>query len=214
MAESLLLYGGTILTNGALNMRKLFLLTVTLVGLSAVAAETPLIGVVNFSTCITESKAGKKEQENMDSMRKQMSSLMESTEKELKEIAAKFDDAEYLDSLSPKAEEELKTKFQTLQEDLNRYQNQFYQVLNHAHYQMLQRMNAAASKAAEKVAGQKQFGYVINKEACFYIRPDLDVTSLVINEMDKAYEIEAKKVSENEQPQLNAVEETTLDQAG
>ncbi len=96
---------------------------------TVVADEPSLIGVVNFTTCITDSKSGKKEQENMENIRKQLSSLMEDTEKEMREIAGKFEDTEYLDSLSPKAEEELKVKFQTLQEDLGRYQNQFYQVL-------------------------------------------------------------------------------------
>lgn len=201
-------------------MRKFFLSAATALGLltvSATAAENPLIGVVNFATCITDSKAGKKEQENMESMRKQMSTLIEDTEKELREIATRFEDTEYLDSLSPKAEEELKVKFQTLQEDLNRYQNQFYQVLNHANYQMIQKMSGNIAKAAEKVATEKHLDYVMNKEACFYIRQDLDVTSLVINEMDKNFEIDvkAKKLTDNsEDLQIKAVEETMLDQAG
>lgn len=201
-------------------MRKLFLsasLVLGLVATSATAAENPLIGVVNFATCVTESKAGKKEQENMESMRKQMSTLIEDTEKELREIATRFEDTEYLDSLSPKAEEDLKVKFQTLQEDLNRYQNQFYQVLNHANYQMIQKMSGNISKAAEKVAAEKHLDYVMNKEACFYIRSDLDVTSLVISVMDKDFELDAKakKLSDNsEDLQINAVEETMLDQAG
>lgn len=199
-------------------MRKLFVsaaLGLGLLATSAIAAENPLIGVVNFATCITESKAGKKEQENMESMRKQMSTLIEDTEKELKEIATRFEDTEYLDSLSPKAEEELKVKFQTLQEDLNRYQNQFYQVLNHANYQMIQKMSGNISKAAEKVAAEKHLDYVMNKEACFYIRSDLDVTSLVINVMDKDFELDvnAKKLTENTE-EIKAVEETMLDQAG
>ena len=70
-------------------MRKFFLSAATALGLltvSATAAENPLIGVVNFATCITDSKAGKKEQENMESMRKQMSTLIEDTEKELREM--------------------------------------------------------------------------------------------------------------------------------
>lgn len=166
--------------------------------ISAIGAETPVIGVVNFATCVTESKAGQQEQQNMEAMRKQMSSLMEDTEKELREIAGKFEDSEYLDSLSPKAEEDLKVKFQTLQEDLNRYQNQFYQVLNHANYQMVQKMSGTTAKAAEKVALEKHLDYVMNKEACFYIRSDLDVTTSVIAEMDRAFELEAKakKVSD------------------
>ena len=68
------------------NMRKLILTAATAFGLmasSAVASEPSLIGVVNFTTCITESKLGKKEQENMENIRKQLSSLIEDTEKEL-----------------------------------------------------------------------------------------------------------------------------------
>jgi outer membrane protein len=191
-------------------MRKLFLSAATLVTAAAFSAETPVIGVVNFASCITESKTGKKEQENMENMRKQMSSMIEDTEKELREISAKFEDTEYLDSLSPKAEEDLKAKYQGLQEDLNRYQNQFYQVLNHANYQMIQKVGSAISKAAENVASQKGLDYVMNKEACFYIRPDLDVTHQVIGEMDKHYELEAKaqKLSENEEVKVSEETET------
>lgn len=199
-------------------MHKFFLSAATILSLvagSVVAAETPVIGVVNFATCITDSKAGKKEQENLESMRKQMTSLIEDTDKELREMASKFEDPEYLDSLSPKAEEELKSKFQARQEDLGRYQNQFYQVMNHAQMQMLQKISGTIAKAAERVASEKHLDYVMNKEACFYIRPDLDVTTQVIGEMDKSYELDekAKKLTDNTD-QINALEETMLDQAG
>ena len=49
-------------------MSKFFLSAITalgLVGVTGTAAENPLIGVVNFASCIAESKAGKKEQENI-----------------------------------------------------------------------------------------------------------------------------------------------------
>lgn len=192
-------------------MNKFFLSAATLLtALTVTAAETPSIGVVNFASCMAESKAGKKEQENMESMRKQMSALVESTEAELREIAGKFEDPEYLDSLSPKAEEELKAKFQALQEDMGRYQNQFYQVLNQANYQMIQKMGTTISKAAEKVASQKKLDYVVNKEVCFYINPAFDVTSQVIVEMDQSFDLDtraAKKLSENEAVPANTTEE-------
>jgi outer membrane protein len=183
-------------------------------------ADSALIGIVNFASCITESKAGRKEQEGMESVRKQMSSLIEETEQQLKELSAKFEDTEFLDSLSPKAEEEMKVKYQTLQEDLGRYQNQFYQVLQHAQYQLIQKMSSNIAKAAEVVAKQKKLDYVMNKEACFYIRPDLDVTFAVITEMDKSFELEGtkkQKLSDNSEEvpgELNAVDETALDKAG
>src|SRR5579871_5648379 len=91
------------------------------------AAQDVSIGVVNFATCITDSKLGKKEQESFESLKKQMATLVEDTEKQMNEIATKFNDPEYLDGLSPEAEEEMKIKFRTLNEELNRYQNQYYQ---------------------------------------------------------------------------------------
>lgn len=180
-------------------MRKLLLSAFTALTLSATAVEAPF-GVVNFATCVTESKAGKKEQENMESIRNQMASLMEQTEKELKEISAKFEDTEYLDSLAPKAEEELKVKFQTLQEDLSRYQNQFYQVMNHANYQMVQKMSGAIGQAAKKVAEEKKLTYIFNKEACFFVHPDLDFTTAVVGELDKDFdEQQSKKIADNKE---------------
>jgi outer membrane protein len=198
-------------------MRKSIYLSATLFAIlagPAIADEAPVIGVVNFSNCVTDSKTGKKEQENMENLRKQMASLIENTEKELREIAAKFEDTEYLDSLSPKAEEELKTRHQTLQEDLGRYQQQFYQVLQHAQYQLVQKMGSTIATASEKIAKEKKLDYIMNREACFYIRPDLDVTQLVVTEMDKSFEEDAsKKVTENTK-ELEAIDETVLDQAG
>lgn len=178
------------------------------------AAEKTVTGVVNFTTCITDSKHGKKEQENLESLRKQMTSLIENTEKELKEIAAKLEDSEYMDGLSPKAEEELKTKFQALQEDMGRYQQQFYQVLNHANYQMMQKVNTSIATAAKEVAEKNKLDYVINKEACFYSRSDLDVTPQVISAMDKKYDadLKDKKITENEE--VNVLSEINKAQAG
>jgi hypothetical protein len=68
-------------------------------------------------------------------------------------------------------------------------------------------MSGNIAKAAETIAKQKKLDYVINKEACFYIRSDLDVTNAVIAEMDKTYE-STKKLSENTEgaPELNTDE--------
>lgn len=176
------------------------------------ANDSAPIGVVNFAACITESKTGQKEQEGMENIRKQMSTMIEDTEKELKELAAKFEDAEFLDSLSPKAEEEMKLKFQTLQEELGRYQNQFYQVLQQAQYQLIQKMSGTIAKAAEVIAKERKLDYVINKEACFYIRSDLDVTNAVIGQIDKSFDA-TTKVSENEDLNQNSLEEIAPNKA-
>jgi len=201
-------------------MRKSLSMAAALFALAAgpaFADDAPVIGAVNFTSCITDSKAGKKEQENMENLRKQMSSLIENTEKELREISAKFEDTEYLDSLSPKAEEDLKIKHQTLQEDLGRYQQQFYQVLQHANYQLVQKMSQTIAAAAEKIAQEKNLDYVMNREACFYIRPDLDLTSVVIEQMDRSFEQDSKskKLSDNDDAfDLDQISDNLMDQAG
>lgn len=151
------------------------------------------VGIVNFASCMTESKLGKKEQASFESLKKQMTSLLEDTEKQLTEISSKFNDAEYMDGLSPEAEEELKVKFRTLSEEMSRYQNQYYQVLNQANMKILQAMSSNIQAASEKVAKDKRLTMIVNKEACFFYTPQLDVTNLVVAELDKNFEIESKK---------------------
>lgn len=174
---------------------------IALLAIAGTLAADGGIGIVDFTSCVTNSKFGKKEQENLQNISKQMQGMMEQTETELKELSAKFDDAEYLDSLSPKAEEEMKQKFQTLNEDLERYRNQFYQVLQHAQYQLVQKVNTSAAKAAEQVAAARGLDYVLNREVCFYCKSDLDVTQDVVSEMDKAFDADAakpKRLSDND----------------
>jgi len=178
----------------------LMILAMAFSGKLVAASDKPgRVAVVNFTKCITDSKPGKHEQENLEYMRKQMASMMEESEKELKNISEKFSDADYMDSLSPKAEEELKIKYQTLSEELGRYQQQYYQVSNQASYQLMQKMNSIISKASEKIAKRKNLAYVVNKEACFYFTPDLEITNQVIEEMDHDFEFEQgkKKAVEN-----------------
>jgi len=190
-------------------MHKFFLSTVVALGCFS-SASADNIGIVNFSACLSESKIGKKEQENIDTLRKQMASMMEDTENKLRDLSAKFEDNEYLESLSPQAEEEMKMTYQNLQENLSRNQQQFYQIIQGANYQLYQTMSNNIAAAAEKIAQEKNLDYVINREACFYVRPGFDVTSSVVEQMDKIYESETKnnKISEN-----NAINDVTADGA-
>lgn len=162
--------------------------------IAAFAGETsPSIGVVDFAKCVTDSKQGKQEQNSFESLKNQMSGVLQETEKQLTEISANLNDTEFLDGLSPEAEEELKIKFRTLNEEMNRYQNQYYQVLNQANMRVIQSLSAMINSASEKVAKEKKLHLIFNKEACFFISDKFDVTQFVIAEMDKTFDIESKK---------------------
>ncbi len=163
---------------------------------SAFSAEPAMtFGIVNSMTCFNESKLGKQEQGNLEAMKKQMSSLMEDTEKKLSEITGKLNDPEYLDGLSPEGEAELKANYQGLSEQMGRYQNQYYQVLNQAHMKIGQTVGASINAASEKVAQQKKLTMIVNKDACFFYSDQLDVSNLIVSEMDKLFEEESKKAA-------------------
>lgn len=157
------------------------------------------IGVVNFKHCVEKSKLGQQEKSGFESMKKQMSSALEKTDKELEDLAKKLEDQDYMDGLSPQAEEELKQKFQGLGQDFARCQNQYYQMLNQANLRLLQSLQVAVAKAAESVRQVKNLTMVLNQDAAFALTASLDLTQDVIQEMDRQFEV-ALQTQTNETP--------------
>lgn len=177
--------------------KNLFLsaLFLSLVGGAAYAAESS-IGLVNFMSCIMDSKYGKQEQQQMEKIAQNLNSLIEETEKELKSLSEKFEDKDYMDGLSPEAENEMKMKNQTLNEDLMKYHNQRYQAMQQAENFFIHRLTTAVSTASETVAANKKFDLILRKDLAFYADPKMDVTKLVIEQMDKNYDEDQKKQKE------------------
>jgi Skp family chaperone for outer membrane proteins len=171
-------------------MKKLALLTLASLQLCAAEAK---VGIVNFVSCVTESKIGKQEQSSMDDMRKQIMTLMEDKEKQLKEVTEQLQDKDYLDGLSPEGEQELKGKWAQLSEEMNRYNQQYYQFMQQGQGRMIQTVVGGINSAAEKLASTKGYSMIINKEACFFYDPKLDITADVIKEMDKSFDDAEKK---------------------
>ena len=108
---------------------KFLLSTLAALSLSICPTFAAEVGIVNFASCCSDSKAGQQEQESLQTMQNQMVSLMEETEKEIKEIDAKLKDTEYLDSLSPQAEAELQAKREQLAKNAGQYQAQVYRMM-------------------------------------------------------------------------------------
>lgn len=159
---------------------------------SVTAAEKPAtIGVVDFAKCIHDSKVGKKEQEQFESIKNQMQKAIEDLHAQLTDTDKQLQNPDLLDSLSPEAEKELKGKLQVLSEEFNRYQNQYSQVLQQAQMRLIHSVAEEINKASEFVAKRDKISLVINKEAAFYVS-SLDITDSVIVEMDKKFDKETK----------------------
>lgn len=150
------------------------------------------IAVVNFKTCVEKSKLGQKEQSNFDAMKKQMETVLMEKEKSLTDIASKFNDIDYLDSLSPEAEKKLKDEFRTKNQEFNQQQNQFYQALSQTNVKIIQKLTEAITKVSEEVAKKNQIDIVLNEDSSFYISSKLDISQQVIAALDEAFEKDNK----------------------
>ena len=117
-----------------------------------------------------------------------MTSLIKDIEEQLTDIAGKFNDPDYVDGLSPEGEQELKVKYQTLREEHDRYQGQFYQVMQQANMKLVQTVSSYVNAATDKLAKTKNLSLVVNKDACFSFRESFDITNDVIAEMDKVFD--------------------------
>ncbi len=157
------------------------------------------LGFVNFKTCVEKSKHGLQEKTAFEAMKNQMTETLEKTDKELVEIASKLEDQDYMDGLSPAAEEELKGRFQGLSQEFARYQNQYYQLLNQANYKMLQTMHDEVSFAAEKVRESKKLSLILNEDSTFAFSPALDITEDVIQVMNQQFDAENNEAVANVQ---------------
>lgn len=154
------------------------------------ANEDLKIGVVDFRTCIEKSYLGQAEQQKLEAMRNEMVISLESKEKLLTEILDKLKKPEYLDTLSAKAEEDLQREYAALSEEIQVYQNQAYQALNQAQMKMFQSINEQIAKSAEYLAREHHLDLVLNQETCFYFKRPLELTQLVVQELNRHFQPE------------------------
>ena len=169
------------------------LLTIVAFLFAVSIAEAAAVGTVSFKAVIEKSAVGKQEQARFEQMRKQMEQSLSQKEKELNELAPKFNE-EYLDSLTPEAEKDLKEKFNALSQELTQKQNEFYQSLNQAQMEVMQRVYEMISEASKSLAAEKGLDLIINDEVCFFKAEKMDVSSEIIKKLD----VMAEKSKETE----------------
>lgn len=182
-----------ILSVTALGLTAALLCSATPALTSQSSSQSVKVSIVNFKTCVEQSKSGKQEQASFDALKKKMESTLEEKEKTLTEIANKLEDPDYVDSLSPEAETEMKRKFRALNQELSQLQNQYMQALNQTNVKVIQKLNELISKASATYAQQNNIDAVLNSEGAFYNSPALDISKEIIAIMDQQFEKEANQ---------------------
>lgn len=164
--------------------------------LSAADSSSLSLGVVDYMKCAESSKLGKNEQKTLESMSKQMQSILDGKEKELTEMVKKISDPDHTDSLSPEAEKKLKEDAGKLQNELMQVEQQYNMTLRQAKMQIMQKIAGFIAKASETIATEDQLTLVINKDFCPYYNPTLNITDKVVAKMDKLFDEEILKALE------------------
>jgi outer membrane protein len=154
---------------------------------------------VNFKLAVEKSKVGKQEQTNFEALKKQMETMLSEKEKTINDMEDKLNDPDYLDSLSPDAETELKRKYRALSQEASQQQSQYMQTLQQTNFKILEKLDDVIAKAAEAVAKKNGYHVIDNDDTTFYYDKDLEVTDEIVAEMDNIFEKEAKS-----QPQSNS----------
>jgi len=156
-------------------------------------ASAPKIASVDFKKVVEESKYGKREQANFEGLKKQMETVLEEKEKALTDMESKFNDPDYLDSLSPEAENEMKNNFRTINQELGQIQSQYYQTLNQANMLILQQLGELVSKSAAQAAKDSGFDMILSTESGFYFAPNLDLSQKIISLLNEQFDKEQKE---------------------
>ncbi len=155
------------------------------------------IGVVDFKAAIEKSKLGKQEQQNFENLKKQMENVLEEKEKGLNELASKLNDVDYLDSITPEAETELKRKFRSINQELSQQQSQYYQALNQANVKIIQKIQESIGSASERVGKDLGLDVILNNEGTFYFSDALNITDKVVAALDTTFDNEQKNGTKN-----------------
>lgn len=158
------------------------------------------IALVNFKTIVEKSKMGKKEQAAFDAMKKQMETILEEKEKALTDVAEKFNDMDYLDSISPETEAKLKREFRTLNQEYSQQQSQFYQTLSQTNMLVIQRLTEEATKASEEVAKANSIDIVLNSDSAFYAISTIDISDMLVRVLDEKFDKESKEGKQGAAP--------------
>jgi outer membrane protein len=169
-----------------------------IVALATVAPLQASIGVVDMRRCLDDSKFGQHEKDALLALQKKLGKELETAERELTDLADKLQDPEYVDSLSPQKDEELKMRYQMLSQEIMQKQNQFYQILGQGEMKLMQELTAQVMRASQIVAKDKKMDFVIREEALTFFTPSTDITKEIVTEMDKLYANEMGEASKNE----------------
>jgi Skp family chaperone for outer membrane proteins len=127
-------------------------------------------------------------------MKSQMEAAIKELSDQMTEASAKLEDEFTRESLSPEAEKKLQEEMQTLSSELQRYQQQYYYMLQQANMKTMNIMADKIKEASGSIAKEKHYSLIVNKEQVFHYTPDLEITDAVIIKLDDMFKTETENM--------------------
>ena len=155
------------------------------------------VGVISTKKIFEESKLAQEGQKTYQKLKNQMDSALEAKLAAFQEIERQEKDEDYMESLSKEAAGELRLKKKGIEEEANRIQGQYFQLIQQARGKVMQKLldqvGVASKKIAEQSVDGKKLDLILSDESCTYFTPKLDVTSKVVVEINAMYDAEQVK---------------------
>lgn len=163
-------------------------LSSSLFGSEGTSIQSQKIGTINLRRCVEESLLGKKEQNELESIKKHYTKSIGKLEEELTAIYNKLQDEEYMEGLSSAACDELKKEFDEKSAEYQALMGQFQQEISQKNTKCLQNLFTKVREAANAVCKNKKLDIVLNDEAVLAISSDYDQTDDVIKILDESFQ--------------------------
>jgi len=180
-------------------MKKFLTLALLTLGSLSAAETTSKIGFIDFERCSTDSKVGKEEYSAFNALQNKAMADMQAMDKERQELAEKAKDQDYLDGLSPEAQNELNQKIQNQQMKMQMAGESYQNTLRQMYEAMEQKITSSVTTASKKIAEEKNLDFVFPSKLCIVSRDQMNVTSEVIKKMDELFDTEQKSSSQKEE---------------
>ncbi|MCH9612507.1 MAG: hypothetical protein S4CHLAM102_09980 [Chlamydiia bacterium] len=152
------------------------------------AQDNPSIAFVDFHSCVVESKYGIQQQKLFTHVEEQTQKYMVEIEMQLQDTIANLQDSDYVDALTPEAEEKLNAKAEKLTDDLMRQEDLLYQTRQIAQSTISQKMQQLINVAAKEVAKTEHIDIILGNQLAYAFPSSLDITSKVIAQLNKDFD--------------------------
>jgi len=166
-------------------MKKTLILTITILTLAFYAVAEVKIGVINAQKVIASTKRGKEIQAKLENYGKSKQKKVEAMQAEIKTLETALQSP----ALNESAREKKAVELQTKKTNLKRYYEDTQKELRRKYQSEMQNLQKEVMPIIDKIGKSKGFTLVFDLSIAgiSYFDETIDITELVIKEIDSSY---------------------------